>query len=63
MFCCILYIFNSIFDHQTLDPESLEMLDPDPNSMNPDPQHWFLGFRAGNTSKTENGALKRQNSY
>jgi hypothetical protein len=31
-------------------PDSLEMLDPD--SLNPDLQHWFLGSRAGNTSKT-----------
>ncbi len=41
--------FSSIFGHQKpvsgLDPDlypdrdSLEMLDPDPNSMNPDPQH------------------------
>ncbi len=23
------------------DPDSLEMLDPDPDSMNPDPQHWI----------------------
>ncbi len=25
------------------DPDSLEMLDPYPESMNPDPQLWFLG--------------------
>jgi hypothetical protein len=26
--------------HKTLDPASLEMLDPVPDSVNPDPQHW-----------------------
>jgi hypothetical protein len=26
---------------QDLDPDSLEQLDPDPESMNPDPQHWL----------------------
>jgi hypothetical protein len=26
---------------KTLDPDSLEMLDSDPDSMNPDPQHCF----------------------
>jgi hypothetical protein len=26
---------------KTLDPDSLEMMDPDPDSMNPDPQNWF----------------------
>jgi hypothetical protein len=52
MFC---YIFSTIFCHQNLesgldpdpaaysDPDSLEMLDPDPyvnlDSVNPDPQH------------------------
>jgi hypothetical protein len=25
---------------KTLDPDSLETLGPDPDSMNPDPQHW-----------------------
>ncbi len=25
------------------DPDSLEILDRDPNSMNPDPQHWDPG--------------------
>ncbi len=39
-----LYFFSSVFCHQNpgsgLDPESLEMLDPDPDqdSINPDPQ-------------------------
>ncbi len=42
--------FCSIFGHQNprsgLDPDpgSLEMPDPYPNSMNPDPQLWFFGI-------------------
>jgi hypothetical protein len=33
--------FSSFFGHQSLDPDrdSLEMLDPVSDSMNPDPQH------------------------
>jgi hypothetical protein len=30
---------------QEPDPYPLEMLDPDPNSLNPDPQHWSLGYQ------------------
>jgi hypothetical protein len=43
-------IFSSIFGHQYTgsgfdpDQDSLEMLDPDPNSMNPDPTHCSLPF-------------------
>jgi hypothetical protein len=43
----IVVFFSSIFCHQNpgsisfSDPDSLEMLDPDPDSMKPDPQHWL----------------------
>jgi hypothetical protein len=49
--CCKIAIFNfsavffKFFIIETLDPDPLEMLDPD--LMNPDPQHWiFLIFVA-----------------
>jgi hypothetical protein len=29
-----------------LNPDSLEMLDPDPDSMNLDPQHWHFGLES-----------------
>ncbi len=32
-------IFSEIFGQQNPDTDSLEMLDPDSDSMNPDPQH------------------------
>jgi hypothetical protein len=41
----------AIFDRRTLDPDpypdpdSLEMMDPDPKSMNQDPQHWLAQCR------------------
>jgi hypothetical protein len=37
-----LYFFLSIFGHQTLDPDSLEKRVPDPDSVNPDPEHWSV---------------------
>jgi hypothetical protein len=41
-----LYFFSSVFGHQKLgtglDPDSLELLDPYPDAMNPDPQPCFL---------------------
>jgi hypothetical protein len=39
--------FSSILGHETLDlyPESLEMVDPDPDSMNPDPQYCYGHWR------------------
>jgi hypothetical protein len=42
----------SIFGHKSPgsgldpDPDSFDMLDPFPDSMNPDPQHWY-GYLVG----------------
>ncbi len=37
-----LYFFQKILVIKTLDPDSIEMLDPYPYSFNPDPQHCFF---------------------
>ncbi len=48
-----LYFSSYVLGHQNpgqtiiprpVDPDSLEMLDPDPDSVNPDPQLWVLLF-------------------
>jgi hypothetical protein len=33
------FVSSNFWSSKQPDPESLEMLDPDPDSMNPDPQH------------------------
>jgi hypothetical protein len=37
----LLYFFLNFLVNKTKEPDSFEMLDPDPDSLNPDPQHYF----------------------
>jgi hypothetical protein len=56
------YFFSSVFGHQNpgsgLDPypDSVEMLDPDPDLMNPDPQLWLKLKR----TRSFQGSSKRE---
>ncbi len=40
-------VFFPLLDNRTPDPDPdvVEMMNSDPESMSPDPQHWFLVFK------------------
>ncbi len=60
-FCCIFFTFLVI---KTLDPDpnSLEMLAPDPDSMNPDPKHCLKLFLFKHFTQTVSN-IRRLNIY